>query len=120
MTYRTVEDSKKMPCPIARTFGSAGEKVRANCRADACMLWRWRAMSAMDPRFLGAVTRETELLKAQNPDKPAGSFHKEAVKRVTKDPTAYTFPDPEVDTGFCGLGGAPEHATTKGYDNAQG
>ena len=76
-------------------------------------------MTAMVPRFLGAVKRESESLREKNPDKPAGSFHKEAVKRVTKDPMAYTFPDPEVDIGFCGLGGPPEHATTKGYDNAE-
>lgn len=116
MTYRTVEDSKKMICPIARITGN--EPTKAKCQGDACMLWRWRGMSAMDPRFLGAITRETEALKAENPKKPAGSLHKEAVKRVTKDPVAYTFPDPEIDIGFCGLGGPPEHATTKGYENA--
>jgi hypothetical protein len=115
MTYRTVEDSKKMICPIARISGN--EPTKAKCVAGDCMFWRWRGMSAMDARFQGAVSREVSFLASENPKVKPDLLHKEAVKRVTKDPMAYTFPDPEVDLGFCGLGGPPEHATTKGQAN---
>ena len=106
MTYRTPKEAKAFTCPIARVSGD--DPVIAECQAEACMLWRWKLMSAMDPRFMGAVQREMVILQGENPKAVSANLHKEAVRRVAADPQAYTFPDVAVDKGYCGLGGRPQ------------
>ena len=106
MTYRTTEEAIGFTCPIARISGD--DPVIAQCQAQDCILWRWRPMSAMDPRYMGAVQRELAILQGENPKAVVANMHKEAVRRVKADPQAYTFPDFSVDMGYCGLGGKPQ------------
>lgn len=104
MTAYLMPDAKaKLLCPLAKTFGKVDT---GRCRGDACACWRWLPMTSMDPRFLSAVTRETAALKEDRPTSSPAALHKEAVKRVNQDATAYTYPDPEKDRGYCGLGGS--------------
>lgn len=104
MTSLTPADAQKtLLCPLARTFGA--KTATAHCRGEACACWRWIPMTSRDPRFLSAVQREIALMKEERPNAKPELFHKEAVKKVQQDPDAYTFPDPEQDRGYCGVGG---------------
>ncbi|MGC0225179.1 hypothetical protein [Pseudooceanicola nitratireducens] len=107
MTAIYPSDAKKNLCPVSRVFGV--EPV-AGCRGPECAAWRWLPLMSNDPRFVSAVQREIAALMASRKDggkdaKDPNIYHKTAVERVTKDPYAYTFPDPEKDRGYCGFGG---------------
>lgn len=109
MTALYAKDADQKLCPHARAFGLPPEKLQAGCRGPDCAMWRWLPMMADDPRFMSAVQREIAALMAsrKGEKKPTDPnvYHKTAVERVTKDPYAYTFPDPEKDRGYCGMGG---------------
>jgi hypothetical protein len=111
MTLLTATEATKRLCPIARISarqGKSPDDVPATCCGSECVLWRWVPMSASDHRFKSAVQREIAMMQAEGAKGLASVLHGEAVKRIAAKPDAYTFPDPAVDKGWCGLGGRPE------------
>ena len=101
MTYLTPKQAAELICPIARCQGT--KLVRPTCAADQCVLWRWKPALASDKDFTDAVSREMERLKGDI-DKPAVTFHKQAVANVMRDPAAHGITKTH---GYCGLGGQP-------------
>jgi hypothetical protein len=111
MTLLTATEATKRLCPIARISARPSVKddvVPANCCGPECVLWRWHPLMANDPRVLSAVTREMALLKVERPKAIPANLHGEAMKRVMANPEGFTYPDPDEDKGWCGLGGRPE------------
>jgi len=103
MTYRTPEEAAEFKCPVARTFH---EKMTLGCDGSACILWRWKPVMASDPLFSSAVKREMAALAQEDGNnKPAISFHRQAVERVGADPAGFGV---VADRGYCGLGGQPK------------
>jgi hypothetical protein len=111
MTLLTATEATKRLCPIARISARQGktpDDVPATCCGPECVLWRWVPLRADDDRVVSGIKREMALLQLERPKAIPANLHGEAVKRVMKNPIDYTFPDPEVDKGWCGLGGRPE------------
>jgi hypothetical protein len=106
MTYRTIKEAAAFTCPIARVSGD--EPTTSQCKGAKCAWWYWRMLPANDPRVLTAMEREMALLKAERPKAIPANLTNEAFKRVMADTTAFTFPDPAVDKGYCGAAGRPE------------
>lgn len=100
----TVENAKTKLCPVSRTFS---DTVSKTCRADDCILWRWRKPQANDPEFVAAVKSEMDELAKENNAKTKAGFHKQAVKNVMENPEKYDLVLREKD-GYCGLGGDPK------------
>lgn len=96
-------------CPLARTFA---KKDRPFCMGSDCILWRWRPLSADDPRFQSAIKREMACL-AQDAEKEDGkkrqsmAFHKQAVANVMANPEGHGAPA-KPEKGYCGLGAEPK------------
>jgi hypothetical protein len=109
--FTTPEDAQALRCPLARTFGD-DKPLDPECQGPVCAVWRWKPISAKDPRFTKAINEEIDRLhaehKAEHPlsDRKKDGFHQQAVKNVSADREAHGVPsDPEL--GFCGLGGVP-------------
>lgn len=98
MTARTPEDAATLLCPLARTF--AGKEAVACCRGPSCALWRWKPLSANDPRFTAALKTIAQEI--------GGGPHrgKEATAILMADRAKYGVPT-EPELGFCGMGGTP-------------
>ncbi len=91
----TPEAAAEKVCPIARLFPSA--HVEANCRAAACMMWRWEPLSTADPAWRAAVRSIADEAGEKAP------FPK-AARAVAENPEAHGL---SAQTGFCGLAGRP-------------
>jgi hypothetical protein len=101
----TPEDAaKRWECPVARTFGKTDTPM---CRGPRCAAWRFLPLLASDPSIVSAVQREMQAIAdEQGEKKPAATYHKKAVERVMRDPSAYAIPS-HHERGFCGLGPKP-------------
>jgi hypothetical protein len=102
------EARKEWLCPLARTFGPEAKKGD-HCSGNSCAIWRWKPPMATDPEFMVAIKREmmnlaTEHQEATGKQRHHSTFHAEAVKRVSRNPSGFGI-SPEL--GFCGLGGKP-------------
>lgn len=86
----TPEQAASMPCPVSRTFAAA----QPTCRADGCILWRWRPVAASDQAYVAAL----KVRVAETGEKPL--HHPKAAALARGDVTP--------DRGWCGLGGRPE------------
>lgn len=98
MNARTPEDATSLLCPLSRTFAS--KEASQGCKGPLCAVWRWKPLSAGDPRFTAALAVIAREL--------GGGPHrtKEATAVLMADRAKYGVPtEPEV--GFCGLGGTP-------------
>lgn len=110
-SYLAPAQARAFICPIARVSGA--KEPAGRCQAHLCILWRWKAWMADDPRIMGAIQRETTAILAEG-HKVAGKplaedgARKRAVSRVSAAPDLYAYRDPEKDRGYCGLGGRPE------------
>lgn len=93
------------PCPVARLWGKAN--VSAKCRGDACPVWRWIPLDAVDSRFVSAIWAEQERLAQAAGKANNGGFAKKATANVMKDRAAHGLPD-RPERGYCGLGGKPQ------------
>lgn len=102
-TMTPAEAAKKLECPVARTFGKTDT---AMCRGDRCAVWRFLPMDMDDAPIKSAIQREMQAIADERGKQVSPIFHKEAVKRVMADPSAYAIPA-HHERGFCGLGGKP-------------
>lgn len=85
-------------CPVARLWGQ--KEVDAQCRGDACPLWRWVPLSANDADLKAAIA-------ARLKDIGGGPLkHKDAVAWVMDHREDLGLPLAPSE-GFCGLGGKP-------------
>jgi hypothetical protein len=113
MTLLTPTEATKRLCPIARISARQGktpDDVPATCCGPQCTLWRWKAITTNDHRFLSAVAREAALIEEERQgktDKPKKSATSEAAERVGFAVDRYIVRTDD-DKGWCGLGGRPE------------
>ena len=98
----TPEDAaKRWECPMGRTFAEPGKM----CRGPKCAAWRFLPLLASDPSIVAAVAREMRAIEQESGGHKA-NYHKQAVERVMRDPSAYAIPA-HHERGFCGLGAKP-------------
>lgn len=102
----TPEDAaKRWECPLARTMHRPGEN--GMCKGDRCAAWRYLPMLASDPPVVSAIQREMQAMAEEAGEKKApATYHKKAVERVMRDPSAYAIPA-HHERGYCGLAGKP-------------
>lgn len=103
-SVKTPKEAIEMLCPLSRSFG---DTTHAGCRGGSCAVWRWAPHDAKDPRFVAAVSEESERLSREDEKgrKPP-VFHKTAVANVMADRAAHGLPT-APERGWCGLGGEP-------------
>ena len=108
MTLLTPAEARQKACPFFREAGVPKGKPAYPCLVSDCHIWRWKAISANDPRFLSAVTREASTIQAEADAKgKIVNATKIAAERVGFNVDDYIIRTDE-DKGWCGLGGRPE------------
>lgn len=112
MTLITPPEARKKTCPLARVQGDVKDdgSVNGNCRAEMCILWRWKDIQTGDHRYQSALTREIGLIGQEHQAENGGKgwskdrIHKAAIARLSDNIEGFIIRTDD-DRGYCGLAG---------------